>query len=62
MSEQQATDIDARLARVEAQVDALTRALHLTLVAAQPTSKWLDAQMAKIDAEHTVSPPESSAR
>lgn len=43
-------DYDARLARLEAQVDTLTRALHLTLVSAQPTSKWLDAKMAEIDA------------
>lgn len=41
-----------RLAKVEAQIDTLTRALHLTTVAAKPASEWLDAQMAKIDANH----------
>ena len=48
-----------RLARLEAQVDALTRGLQLTLVAAQPASKWLDAKMAAID-ETTPTDPEAT--
>ena len=45
-----------RLARLEAQVDALTRGLQLTLVAAQPASKWLDAKMAAIDRAYAIPP------
>lgn len=45
-----------RLAKAEAQIDALARALHLTLVAAQPTSKWLDAKMAEIDETYDPEP------
>lgn len=57
MSEHSA-EIDARVSRLEAQVDALTRALHLTTVAAKPTSEWLDAQMEKIERTHVIPPEE----
>lgn len=60
MSEQQSADYDARIAKVEAQVDTLTRALHLLTVAHKPTSEWLDAQMEKIDATYVI-PPEVGA-
>ena len=38
-----------RLERLEAQVDVLTRALHLLTISAKPTSEWLDKSMEKID-------------
>jgi hypothetical protein len=43
-------DLEERVAKLEAQVDVLTRALHLTTVAAKPTSEWLDAKMKQIEA------------
>jgi hypothetical protein len=45
-------ELEARVAKLEQQVDVLTRALHLTLVAAEPAGNWLDANMAKIDKAH----------
>lgn len=50
-------ETEARIARLEAQMDVLTRALHLSLVAAKPASEWLDASMAKIDTEHKKGVP-----
>jgi hypothetical protein len=38
-----------RVRVLEAQVDAVIRALHLTTVAAKPASEWLDATLAKIN-------------
>jgi len=49
-------DYDARLAKVEAQIDALTRALHLLTVAHKPTSEWLDKTMADIDETYAILP------
>lgn len=42
-------DVEDRLTKLEAQVAALTTALHLSLVSAKPASEWLDAQMEKIN-------------
>lgn len=41
-----------RLEKAEAQIDALTRALHLANVGVEPTAKWLDSKMAEIDARY----------
>jgi hypothetical protein len=46
------SETEARLARAEAQIVALTKAVHLLTVAHQPTSKWLDRAMAEIGTRH----------
>jgi hypothetical protein len=46
-----------RLQKAEAQIDVLTRAVHLSTVGAEPMSKWLDARMAAID--ETYAGPDS---
>ncbi len=50
-------ELQARVAKLEARIDVLTRGLQLTLVAAKPASEWIDANMAKIDAEHKKPTP-----
>lgn len=60
MTERQSAENDARVSKLEAQVDALTRALHLLTVAHKPTSEWLDATMAKIDETHVIPPGATS--
>ena len=48
-----------RLEKAEAQIDVLARALHLSTVGAEPTSKWLDAKMPEIDAAYPASGADS---
>lgn len=40
---------ERRIAKLEQQVDVLTRAIHLLTTSAKPTSDWLDAKMANIE-------------
>ena len=42
-----------RLEKAEAQIDALTRALHLANVGVEPTAKWLDSKMAEIETRYS---------
>jgi len=48
-----------RLEKAERQIDALARALILANVGVEPTSKWLDAKLAEIDAAYLASEPTS---
>lgn len=48
--------IARRLDRLEAEVDALTRALHLLTVAHKPTSEWLDKKMQEIEGTYATPP------
>lgn len=43
-------DLEAKVKKLEQKVAALETALHLSLVAVAPTTKWLDVTMAEIEA------------